>query len=87
MLVPSSIGLYLLPPITYAGLIPLTINSTSTSYVALLAACDLALWHRRLGQLNMHSLHAQHLAGALFVPAMPSFVLILSFAINLTLET
>jgi hypothetical protein len=79
MLVASDNGLYLLPRThTSAGLLPPNVDSMSGSCVALVNECDLALWHRRLGRLNVRSLHAQHQNGAPFVPAMPSYVINLS---------
>jgi hypothetical protein len=59
MLLPSGNGLYLLPMTHYfAGLSLHPIDSRSRRFVALAAKRDPAMWHSRLGHLNMHSIHA-----------------------------
>jgi hypothetical protein len=80
MLVPFGNGLYLLPRIhTSAGLPPAVLDSTSGSSAPVLVECDPSLWHRRLGHLNMLSLHAQHLLNdAPTLLAMPSYLINLS---------
>jgi hypothetical protein len=76
MLVPFGNGLYLLPWIhTSAGLPPTVADSTSGSFAPVAVECDPVLWHRRLGHLNMLSLHAQHLLNdAPTLLAMPSYL-------------
>jgi hypothetical protein len=61
MLIPSGNGMYLLPRShDCAGLPSRPVDSNSQKSVALAAECDAALWHSRLGHLNMQSLQAQH---------------------------
>jgi hypothetical protein len=79
MLIPSGNGLYLLPRShDCAGLPPRPVDSSSQRSVALAAECDAALWHSRLGHLNMQSLHAQHSHNTPSVPVMPSYMIDLS---------
>jgi hypothetical protein len=76
MLTPSGNGLYLLPRShDCAGLLSRPIDNTTQKSIALAAECDAALWHSRLGHLNMKSLQAQHSHNTPFVPVMPSFVM------------
>jgi hypothetical protein len=79
MLVPSGNGLYLLPRThNDAGLPSRNVDSRSGRSVALAVECDPALWHSRLGHLNMQSLQAQHSNNTTSVPSMPSYVTDLS---------
>jgi hypothetical protein len=57
MLVPSNNGMYFLP-MTHdnAGLSSPLVDSLSGKFVVQVAECDPALWHSRMGHLNMHSL-------------------------------
>jgi hypothetical protein len=75
MLIPSGNGLYLLPRShACAGLSSHQADSLRQKPVALAAECDAALWHSRMGHLNMQSLQAQHSHNTVFVPVMPSSV-------------
>jgi hypothetical protein len=75
MLIPSGNGLYLLPRShDCAGLPSRPVDSPSQKSVALAAECDAALWHSRLGHLNMQSLQAHHSHNTSSIPAMPSSV-------------
>ena len=75
MLIPSGNGLYLLPRShACAGMSSPTVDSRSQNSVALAAECDAALWHSRMGHLNMQSLQAQHSHNTVSVPVMPSSV-------------
>jgi hypothetical protein len=75
MLIPSGNGLYLLPRShDCAGLSSHHVDSLRQKPVALAAECDAALWHSRMGHLNMQSLQAQHSHNTVFVPVMPSSV-------------
>jgi hypothetical protein len=64
VLEPSGNGLYLLP---HQPRLPSTPSATTMNdpspIVALVAQCDLVLWHRRFGHMNMQSLQAQHTHG------------------------
>jgi hypothetical protein len=81
MLIPPGNILYRLLPRSHdsAGLLSRLVDSNGEKSVALSAECDLALWHSRLGHLNMQSLHAQHSHNTPYVPVMPSCVTDLSF--------
>jgi hypothetical protein len=79
MLVPSGNGLYLLLRTNAsAGMSSHGVDSRNGRSVALAAECDPALWHSRMGHLNMHSLQAQHSNNTPYVPSMPSYVIELS---------
>jgi hypothetical protein len=75
MLIPSGNGLYLLPRShACAGLSSHHVDNRKQKPVALAAECDAALWHSRMGHLNMQSLQAQHSHNTVYVPVMPSSV-------------
>jgi hypothetical protein len=75
MLIPSGNGLYLLPrPHDRAGLPSRQVHSLRQIPVALAAECDAALWHSRMGHLNMQSLQAQYAHNTPYVHVMPSSV-------------
>jgi transposase InsO family protein len=75
MPIPSGNGLYLLPRShDCAGLSSHHVESLRQKPVALAAECDAALWHSRMGHLNMQSFQAQHSHNTVFVPVMPSSV-------------
>jgi hypothetical protein len=80
MLIPSGNGLYLLPRShDCAGLPSHPVDSLRQKPLALTTECDAALWHSRMGHLNMQSLQAQHSHDTVSVPVMPSSVNDLSF--------
>jgi transposase InsO family protein len=67
--------LYLLPRShDCAGLSSHHVDSLRLKHVALAAECDVALWHSRMGHLNMQSLQAQHSHNTVYVLVMPSTV-------------
>jgi hypothetical protein len=75
VLKPSGNGLYFLPHSTAYGRLPSIANPPLVdSDVPPTAQCDSVLWHRRFGDLNMQSLHAQHANGVPTSPAPPSYV-------------
>jgi hypothetical protein len=77
--VPSGNGLYLLS-MTHdsAGLPSHNVERRSRRSVALAAEFDPALWHSRMGHLDMHSLQAQHSNNTTSAPSMPCYVIYLS---------
>jgi hypothetical protein len=69
VLEPSGNGLYLLPHQPQLPSSPSVKKARDPcSRVAVVAQCDLVLWHRRFGHLYMQSLQAQHTHG---VPTSP----------------
>jgi hypothetical protein len=75
MLIPSGNGLYLLPRShDCAGLSSHNVDRLKLKRVALAAECDAALWHSRMGHLNMQSLQAQDSHNTVSVHVMPSSV-------------
>jgi hypothetical protein len=79
LLVPSGNGLYLLPRThDSARLTSNKADNRSARSVALAAECDLAMWHSRMGHLNMSSLQAHHSNNTTSVTSMPSYVIDLS---------
>jgi hypothetical protein len=75
MLIPLGNGLYLLlRSHDCAGLSSHNVDSLKLKSVALAVECDAALWHSRMGHLNMHSHQAQHSHNTVSVNVMPSSV-------------
>jgi hypothetical protein len=80
VLEPSGNGLYLLP---HQPELPSSPSAEKVrdpcSRVALVAHCDLVMWHRRFGHLNKQSLQAHHTHGVPTSPTLASSVKIVSY--------